>query len=210
LSKNYSEKSGQKISVSDLALFAVDEQYHFSEYIPSDGDGSALEICMYDSRRSLLKAYPEIAAEWHPDKNGSLTPDQVSCETNKVVWWYKPYDDPETGKHFDFEWQANIQYRVKKHSGCPYLSKHPSTWAGFNDLESRYPEIAAEWHPVRNGSLEPCHVLYRTTRKVWWLLPYDDPDTGEHFDFEWEETVANRTQKNRGCPYLGHERQSRA
>ncbi|MCD8109318.1 MAG: sigma-70 family RNA polymerase sigma factor [Clostridiales bacterium] len=200
----YSQKSGENVSVRDLVLFAVDEQYHFSEHIPADGDGTALDICMGGDSMSLQEAYPEIAMEWHPDKNGTLTPDQVSCEINKAVWWYKPYDDPVTGKHFDFEWKSNIQYRIKKRAGCPYLSNHPSTWTGFNDLETRYPEIAAEWHPVKNGSLKPCQVLYRTKRKVWWLLPYDDPDTGEHYEFEWEETVENRTQKNRGCPYLGH------
>ena len=25
---------------------------------------------------------------------------------------------------------------------------------------------------------------------MWWFLPYDDPRTGKHFDFEWEDRIA--------------------
>ena len=62
---------------------------------------------------SLSNYAPEIAEQWHPTKNGSLTPDQVSYASNKKVWWFLPYTDPDTGEHFDFEWQANINNRSK-------------------------------------------------------------------------------------------------
>jgi hypothetical protein len=29
---------------------------------------------------------------------------------------------------------------------------------GVNDLQSQYPEIAKEWHPLRNGDLKPTEV----------------------------------------------------
>jgi hypothetical protein len=72
---------------------------------------------------------------------------------------------------------------------------------GINDLATVNPELAKEWHPTKNGDLTPDMVNVDSNRKVWWQLPYDDPKTGEHFDFEWEATVANRN-KGMGCPFL--------
>lgn len=37
---------------------------------------------------SLAKLYPDVAAEWHPTKNGALTPDMVSPCSDKNVWWF--------------------------------------------------------------------------------------------------------------------------
>lgn len=36
---------------------------------------------------SLALARPDIAAEWHPIKNGLLTPSEVSSRINRKVWW---------------------------------------------------------------------------------------------------------------------------
>lgn len=33
-------------------------------------------------------------------------------------------------------------------------------------------------------------------KKVWWYLPYDDPKTGKHFDFEWEASISSRSNNN--------------
>ena len=149
----------------------------------------------------LQTKYPKVAREWHPTKNGTLGPDKVFYMSGQRVWWYLPYDDPETGKHFDFEWEATIRSRTEGGYGCPYLSGHV-VWLGFNDLQTKYPEIAREWHPTRNGILKPANVTAGTNRKVWWYLPYDDPKTGKHFDFEWEANINSRTTGRMGCPYL--------
>ena len=36
---------------------------------------------------SLLKNNPELAKEWHPTKNGSLEPTDLTLGSNKKVWW---------------------------------------------------------------------------------------------------------------------------
>lgn len=149
---------------------------------------------------SLLNYAPELAKQWHPTKNGSLTPDQVSYASNKKVWWLLPYTDPDTGKHFDFEWQANINNRSKNKDICPFLSGKKVMF-GFNDLLTRSPELAKEWHPTKNGDLTPDKVHYKSDKIVWWLLPYDDPNTGKHYDFEWKSKIYERS-RGAGCPYL--------
>ena len=153
-------------------------------------------------KATLAEAYPELAAQWHPTKNGDLTPDMVTCGSNKKVCWLLPHDDPESGKHFDFEWDATIIGRVSG-KGCPFLSGK-RVWPGYNDLVTKRPDLSAEWHPTKNGNLKPSDVTSNSDKTVWWYLPYDDPETGKHFDFEWTARIADRFA-GIGCPFLsGH------
>ena len=147
----------------------------------------------------LATTHPEIAEQWHPTKNNSLTPNDVTAGSGKKVWWFLPYDDPKTGKHFDFEWQATIAYRVNG-KGCPYFFGK-AVWKGFNDFASAFPELVQQWHPTKNGSLTPSNITAYSSKKVWWYLPYDDPKTGKHFDFEWQARVSSRAE-GAGCPFL--------
>ena len=151
------------------------------------------------NEKSLADVNPELAKEWHSSKNGDLKPSGISAFSNKEVWWYLPYDDPETGKHFDFEWKAAVSSR-NLGAGCPFLSGK-AVWLGFNDLATVDPELAKQWHPYRNGDLKPTDVTAGSSKKVWWILPYDDSNTGRHFDFEWQASIFNR-RKGQGCPYL--------
>ncbi len=164
---------------------------------------------MNTKTQSLAEAFPNIAAQWHPTKNKDLTPFDVTPFSGKKAWWFYPYDDPKTGKHFDFEWSSVITSRTNMSDGCPYLSNH-AVWPGFNDLETRYPDIAKEWHPTKNGTLKPSEILYGSHKKVWWIHPYDVPDDfpidhlrGKHFEFEWEAPIVARIQGH-ACPYLNN------
>ena len=163
---------------------------------------------------SLAEARPDLAKEWNYEKNGDLKPEDVSCGSGKKVWWKLPYDVPNDypvghlrGKHFEFEWEASIGSRAgSQHVGCPYLTG-TAVCPGFNDLATINPELAAQWHPTKNGDLKPTQVTANSRLKVWWLLPYDvpldypiKPLRGKHFEFEWETYIANRNKY--GCPYL--------
>lgn len=59
---------------------------------------------------SLAELYPEIAAEWHPTKNGNLTPDCITYGSGKKVWW--------KCKVCGHEWMATIGKRTSGR-GCP-------------------------------------------------------------------------------------------
>ena len=183
-------------------------------------------ICPYLSKpakgvwqgfNDLATVNPELAAQWHPTKNGDLRPEGVLAGCAKRVWWYLSYDVPMNypiqhlrGKHFDFEWKTSISSRYRYNLGCPFLNGK-ALWTGFNDLATKNPELAKEWHPTKNGSLTPYDVTENSRKRVWWLLPYDVPDDypvehlrGKHFDFEWETQVRNRSN-GAGCPFLsGH------
>lgn len=117
---------------------------------------------MWNGFNDLASVRPDLAKQWHLTKNGNLRPTEVAVNSRKKVWWIFPYDDPKTGKHFDFEWQARVYDRNKGY-GCPYLNGQ-AVWEGFNDLATMNPDIAAQWHPTKNGDLNQ-QILHREVRK---------------------------------------------
>ena len=143
-----------------------------------------------------------MAKQWHPWRNGDLKPTEVACNYHKKVWWLYSYDDPVLG-HFDFEWEASPNTRMTE-PGCPFLEGN-GVWPGYNDLLSRNPLVACQFHPTKNGKVSPQEISFASNKKYWWLLQYDDPVLG-HFDFEWEAKVVNRTLLGAGCPYIGNDK----
>ena len=112
----------------------------------------------------LSITHPALAAQWHPTKNGNLTPDQLVAGSNKKVWWICP-------KSFDHEWEAQLSKRTRRGDGCPFCGgKKPSV---TNSLAGRYPELAREWHPAKNGTLTPDKVVAGSHTKAWWLCSHD-------------------------------------
>jgi len=62
---------------------------------------------------NLAVLCPEIAKEWHPTKNGNLTPEDVTRGSDKKVWWKCKK------KH---EWDTTIKHRTRG-TGCPNCRK---------------------------------------------------------------------------------------
>ena len=143
------------------------------------GDRVSLSTC-------LLTTHPKIAAEWHPTKNGSLTPkDVMSGSSSRKIWWKCPVAN-------DHEWRTSVCNRTSGGgNGCPCCSGHKV--AHSNCLLTVYPEIAAQWHPTKNGSLTPRDVVACSHRKVWWKCPVAD-------DHEWPTAVSCRTHSGTDCP----------
>lgn len=154
------------------------------------GSGSGCPVCagkaVLPGVSDLAARYPELARQWHPTRNGDLTPAQVLPGSHRAVWWVC-----EKGH----EWRAQIKSRVMG-CGCPICSNRKAS-PGENSLADRFPAIAAQWHPTRNGGLAPWQVIPGTRRKVWWRC-----EKGH----EWQASVASRTYSDCGCPYCAGKR----
>lgn len=154
--------------------------------------------CSYCTNRKacidncLETLYPLIAKEWHPTKNMDLSPSDVTCGTEKVVFW-KCLVDPS------HEWDMNVYKRVVRKQNCPFCANVRIN--NSNCLKTLYPEIAEEWHETKNGSITPNNVSASYTNKVWWLCK-----TG-NLEHEWDCTVIQRTKKQgTGCPFCSGQR----
>lgn len=141
--------------------------------------------CPYCAGKSIAPGqdfaslYPDIAVQWHPDKNGKAQPDQYLPGSHTSVWW-------RCGQ--GHEWKAAIKSRVEG-SNCPYCSGR-AVLPGENDLKTVAPLLARQWHPTKNGNLRPTQVLPGSARKVWWRC-----ERGH----EWQAEVYSRTA-GKGCP----------
>ena len=123
---------------------------------------------------------PDLAKEWNYDKNDGLTPENVTANNNKKVWW--------RCRTCGNEWETLVSIRSGG-SQCPYCSGI-RLLAGFNDLGTTHPEIAAEWS-AKNGSLRPENVNELSRRNVWWRCK-----TCGH---EWQAVIYTRASGSR-CP----------
>lgn len=129
---------------------------------------------------SLAACNPVLAAQWHPEKNGELPPDQVTAFAHRKVWWLCEKEHA---------WKAAISNRSNGNN-CPYCA---GQWVlpGENDLETLYPDVAKEWHPTKNLGLTPDQVMPKSMKKIWWQC-----ENGH----EWQDTLNHRTS-GRVCPY---------
>lgn len=52
--------------------------------------------------------------------------------------------------------------------GCPVCAGKKII-PGENDLAGTFPDVAAQWHPTKNGVLTAERVSPYSNRKVWWV-----------------------------------------
>ena len=147
----------------------------------------------YCGDRKVLKGYndlrtthPKIAREWNKERNGDLKPTDVIANSNKRVW-----RKCKEGH----EWSGLIVNRARKGKadpGCQYCSGR-KVLAGYNDLATTHPSIAAMWHPRMNRRLEPTGVQAISHKLAWWL--------GE-CGHVYQMAVSDRVRSKPGyCPY---------
>lgn len=127
----------------------------------------------------LASQNPMLAKEWDDEKNDPLTPDSITPASDKRVWWRDK---------FGHSWKAAVYSRAEGR-GCP-ICANLQVMAGFNDLNSKNPQLTAEWDTRKNAPLTPECVTYASRRKVWWRCA---------LGHSWRASIANRAHGS-GCP----------
>ncbi len=136
----------------------------------------------------LLKIPSEIIAEWDYEKNGEIKPESVSAGSHYSVWW-----KCKEGHSY----RLAPCLRVSQGQGCPYCASK-KILPGYNDLASRSPAIAKEWHPDLNNGVSPSDVSYGSNKKAYWKCSV--------CGHVWAAKITNRTCLNRGCPECGRKK----
>lgn len=146
--------------------------------------------CPYCSNKKVLQGFndlsttdPNIALEWHPEKNGDLLPQNVTRRTGQKVWWFC-----DKGHAY----QMKVYHKTTGH-GCPYCAGRTAI-SGKNDFTILHPELLEEWDYQKNKGVSPSDYLPGSEKKVWWLC--------KQCGHSWNAIIANRVKGN-GCPECG-------
>ena len=136
---------------------------------------------------SIATTHPKLAKEWHPTKNGNLSPSDIGVGSSKKIWW-------KCDKGDDHEWIVGVGDRVNYQTGCPICSKRKIVLS--NCLATTNPKLAKEWHPTKNGDLTPYKISRGHIKNIWWKC-----DKGD--DHEWQTSPLNRSSINMpsNCPF---------
>ncbi|MFC3963121.1 zinc-ribbon domain-containing protein [Nocardia jiangsuensis] len=127
----------------------------------------------------LAQECPEIATQWHPTRNGKLTPQDVPHDSRKVVWWL----DSNCGH----EWEDPVRDRNKyQRYRCPQCRTI------LDSLAYQYPLLAREWSPRNPISAWQVRPHGKTTFEPQWVCS-DNPD------HQWTATLTSRTNGS-DCP----------
>lgn len=156
--------------------------HEWERSIEARNTGRGCPYCrnLYACKDNCLQTLrPDLAKEWHPTKNGTVTPRDVTPGSKKEAWWMCPKGH---------EWSAPMSRR-KHGMGCPTC--RPEHLRRLNRLQPIPRLLANEWHATKNGALKPADFSAGSSKKVWWLC-----EKGH----EWFARISSRDQ-GRNCPF---------
>jgi len=162
--------------------------------------------------RSVAALHPELMAEWHRTRNGEIDPHKVGQYSRLKIWW--------RCHNCGHDWQATPHERTFAGSGCPACARRRRVAATIERnrraevrperrLAVVRPDLLKEWHPTRNGEIDPLEIAAASERIVWWRCSVGNCGR------EWRAMVGNRTKHGSlGCRRCAHrlagERRARA
>lgn len=173
--------------VDFLQSLTLHSFYHFDVNVARDKN-KILEFLILPPEKSLLYLHPEVSKEWHPTKNGKLTPDQFTPGSDTVVWWLCT--------NCQNEWQASISNRANGH-GCDICATVRRKVTKKETLLSKRGSINKE-HCLLDWDYEanefgPEHYTNGSGEIVSWQC---------HKCFhKWKAAICDRTRDSKnGCP----------
>ncbi len=135
---------------------------------------------LQSGKKSFAEEHPDIAREWDYEKNAPHIPEEYTSGSGEKVSWICA--------KCGYGWTVSIINRTRKHSGCPLCAGNKIV-SGVNDLKTKSPALAEEWHPTKNLPKRPETTAPFSSDKVWWICKYGH---------EYQCRVADR-QKGVGC-----------
>jgi Probable Zinc-ribbon domain len=136
-----------------------------------------------------VDGFPELIGEWDRERNGDLSPADLSAGSGRRVWWTCPRGP-------DHRWRAKPNNRTRG-TGCPFCANKRVSVT--NSLAALFPDIAREWDHQRNGTLTPLGIVATATRNAWWQCHLDPLHA-------WRASVRDRTRDLSSCPFCSNRR----
>jgi very-short-patch-repair endonuclease len=140
--------------------------------------------------KSLASVNPTLAEEWHPTRNNPLTPSNFTSGSGNEVWWQC--------KH-GHEWKVSISARNFFGTKCPFCIGRKATVKTC--MTATRPDMAAVWHPVRNGDATPENTKAGSGIRRWWVCLTNPTH-------EWQQTPdkLQHLHSDNFCPHCRKDR----
>lgn len=151
------------------------------------GAGPGCRSCAKQQRdqptagQSLADLRPDLAAEFDEERNAPTKATDLTPGSSRQMFWRCPVDKGHPS------YCASVVNRRK--SGCPACAGRVVT--NTNSLLVVAPVIAAQWHPDKNGDLQPDHVVAGANKRVWWQCSRGHT---------WQAYIGTRVGQKTGCP----------
>ena len=165
----------------------------FSAIVQSRTNGSKCPFC--EGRRvcvhnSLATVAPMVARFWNEDKNASRPEETLAGSCIRAMW-----QCPDC-KH---EWQARIDGRASRNSGCPKCSSKDRQQKQMQPtFEAAQHQLLSEWDYELNAKegIHPHNTTLRSGKPVNWIC-HKCPRGRSH---RWRARPSTRTVQRSGCP----------
>lgn len=142
----------------------------------------------YKGRETKCSKYTYVCFINKLNENGDeLVSDYVNNRTKVRIHYGKC-------RHIHPEGEGIRPNDYKRGNGCG-ICYGRIVVEGDNDLTTKCPELAKEWHPTKNGDLKPTQFTCGSGRKVWWLCL--------NCGHEWEVKICDRINYDTNCPNCG-------
>jgi hypothetical protein len=115
--------------------------------------------------------------------------DPNALPENHKVWW-KCKVDLEHGFY------RSIAQLRETSFACPQCQREHAP------MLADYPNLLAQFHPTRNGKLDPFEIVAGSNKIVWWVCKKHPKDP-------WPAEVYKRALRGDGCPYCANKRATR-
>lgn len=137
--------------------------------------------------------FPWLTHEWHPTRNLPLQMSDVPAGSGMHVWWKCP-------RAPDHEWEAQVRSRTIRGVRCQFCTHRKL--APSESFGATHPDVAAEWHPTRNGRNLPSHFTFGSHHEAWWQCPL-------YKTHVYQARISSRTSMKSGCKRCGYLRRSK-
>lgn len=138
--------------------------YEWPKQVYKRTSGTGCPVC---AGRVVKKGYndlatlrPDLAKEWDYSQNGDLTPSDVTLHASNTVNWKC---DKCHGSY-----PSTVNNRSNGY-GCPFCAGQ-KVLKGFNDLETRYPELARQFS-IEKNKVKPSEVYGGGSKEYFWICP---------------------------------------
>lgn len=168
-----------------------------------NGDTSGVQMTeeqkiAVNAHRRKVAHVPEMLAQWDHERNGTLTPHDVSFQSTKMVHWICPRTNcTENCVHYIYDSPNRRHGLMSGKTACRLCSSKEV--CEHNSLQMLRPDLAAEL--IETDDIKSLTLSLQSNKVVQWKCDARHEECECDQLHIWSAMVQNRTKNGTGCPF---------